>query len=140
MKNFDDVVINKVTSIRHRIARAREEYGSNKADFLANFTKQDAAMLNINRACEQAIDLANHIVKLRGLGVPNEARDSFTLLAKAQIIEENLEEKLHKMIDFRNLLIHEYEDLNIDIVAKVIEKNLDDLLLFADVVLVMDLG
>lgn len=135
MKKFDDVLINKVTSIRLCVARAREDYLFDQKNFKTNFTAQDSALLNVNRACEQAIDLANHIVRLRNLGVPNERRDAFNLLVAAKIIDQDLAQKMSKMIGFCNISIHEYEKLNIDIVIEVIEKKLDDLLLFADVIL-----
>lgn len=135
MENFDDVIINKTESIRKCVARAREEYIADRDSFLKNFSRQDAAILNIQRGCEQAIDLANHIVKLLRLGVPNEARDSFEFLFRKQIISEDLSNKLNKMIGFRNVAIHEYQDLNLNILVSVIEKNLDDLLEFCKVIL-----
>lgn len=135
MRNFDDVLINKVSSIRKCVARAREEYQSGKENFANDFMRQDSSLMNIQRACEQAIDLANHVVKLRKLGVPNEARDSFEFLSRDKIIEPELAEKMAKMIGFRNIVIHEYQKLNIDIVIVVIEKNLDDVLKFAEVIL-----
>ncbi len=135
MKNFDDVLINKIASIRKCIARAREDYAFDKKGFLTNFTQQDSTILNINRACEQAINLANHVVKLRKLGVPNEGRDAFNFLATAKIIDEDLAQKMCKMIGFRNISIHEYEKLNTNIVVVVVEEKLEDLLRFADVIL-----
>jgi uncharacterized protein YutE (UPF0331/DUF86 family) len=135
MRSFDDVLINKITSIRRCVSRAREEYEFDKESFKENFTRQDSAILNVNRACEQAIDLANHIVKLRKLGVPNEARDSFNLLVKAGIIEEKLAQQMSKMIGFRNISIHEYDKINSDVVVEVIKNKLDELLFFADVIL-----
>jgi uncharacterized protein YutE (UPF0331/DUF86 family) len=135
MKKIDDVLINKITSIRKCVARAREDYAFDEKNFATNFTQQDSAILNVNRACEQSIDLANHIVKLYKLGVPNEALDSFNILAKSKIIDEDLAQKMGKMIGFRNISIHEYEKLNIDIVIEVITKKIDDLLLFTDVIL-----
>ena len=47
----DDVLINKAASIERCVARAREEYASDPATFATNLTRQDAAILNIQRAC-----------------------------------------------------------------------------------------
>lgn len=55
---MNDLVINKIQSIQRCIQRAREEYGSDPEGFDTNYTKQDAAILNVVQACEQAIDLA----------------------------------------------------------------------------------
>mgnify|MGYP000901118071 CR=1 FL=1 len=61
---MNDVIINKIQSIQRCIERAREIYNNHKDDFLTNYDIQDAAVLNIIRACELSIDLANHIVKM----------------------------------------------------------------------------
>jgi uncharacterized protein YutE (UPF0331/DUF86 family) len=134
MLEIDDILINKVDSIRRCVKRAREEY--NSADnFKDDFSRQDAAIMNIVRACEQAIDLTNYIIKKRKLGVPNSAKDSFDLLFRDKIIGEYLCEKMKKMIGFRNIVIHDYEKVNIDIVTSVIKNESEDLLVFSDLLL-----
>ena len=46
-----------------------------------------------------------------------------------------LADKLQKMIGFRNMVVHEYQRINIDIVVAVIETGLDDLIEFCDIIL-----
>ena len=139
LMQIDDIILNKVSSIKKCVERAKQEHREACAvgakEFMENFSRQDAAVLNILRACEQAIDLANHIVRLKNLGVPNEARDSFDFLVKAEVISEMLAKKLKEMIGFRNIAVHEYESVNIAIVQAVILKDIDDLLEFCAVVL-----
>ena len=53
----DDVIINKAATIERCVARAREEYAKNSATFAADHTRQDDAILNIQRACEAALDM-----------------------------------------------------------------------------------
>ena len=77
---MNDIVVNKIQSIQRCIARARAEYGADPAGFAENFTRQDAAVLNVLRACEQSIDLANHLIKTYKMGIPTASADSFTLL------------------------------------------------------------
>jgi uncharacterized protein YutE (UPF0331/DUF86 family) len=128
---IDDIVINKIQSIQRCIQRAREEY--HKADDFANdFSRQDAAILNITRACEQAIDLANHILKQYKLGIPNSSSDSFALLASQSIINNVLFEKLRRIIGFRNIAVHQYQALQLQIIQSIITTGLDDLLVFTD--------
>lgn len=45
----DDVLINKSATVERRVARAREEYVHDPANFVTNFTRQDAAILNVQR-------------------------------------------------------------------------------------------
>ncbi|MGY2313033.1 type VII toxin-antitoxin system HepT family RNase toxin, partial [Pseudomonas gingeri] len=45
----DDVLINKAASIERCVARARQEYDKDPTSFTTDFTRQDAAILNIQR-------------------------------------------------------------------------------------------
>jgi uncharacterized protein YutE (UPF0331/DUF86 family)/predicted nucleotidyltransferase len=123
-------VLGKIASIERSATRAREEFTSAGANFARDFTYQDAAVLNVLRTCETAIDLANVIVRDRNLGVPQSSRDSFRLLADAAIISSELSERLQKMIGFRNVAVHQYQTLDMRIAAAVIERDLDDALAF----------
>lgn len=66
----DDVLVNKATTIERCVARAREEYYADPASFATNFTRQDAAVLNVQRACEAALDIGQHLIRRERLGVP----------------------------------------------------------------------
>jgi uncharacterized protein YutE (UPF0331/DUF86 family) len=126
----DNVIVAKADIIERCIKRAREELAAS-ANFDTDYTRQDAAILNIERACEAAIDISNRIVRLRGLGVPASTRDSFDRLVRAAVIDQALADKLMRMVGFRNLAVHQYQTLDLAIVRAVIEKNLDDLLAFS---------
>ncbi len=104
------------------------------SDFKTNYLLQDAAVLNIIPACETALNLANMLIRKRRLGIPSESRESFRILTREQLLERSLAARLQKMVGFRNLAVHRYQDLNLDIVEAVIRTNLDDLLVFAKAV------
>lgn len=124
----DDVLINKAATIERCVARAREEYFSDPATFATNLTRQDAAILNIQRACEAALDMGQHLIRRDRLGVPQSARDVFTLLAQAGRIEKPLAEGLQRMVGFRNIAVHDYQTLQLPITVAIIEKHLDEFL------------
>jgi uncharacterized protein YutE (UPF0331/DUF86 family) len=124
---MDEVVLNKCESIKRCIRRIEEDYDG---EFENNYTKQDAVILNIQRAIQQAIDLGAYIVKKYKFGLPKSSREIFEILEKEKIIDKNLSEKLQKMVGFRNLAIHEYTNLNIEIVKYIIEERIFDLIDF----------
>ena len=129
---MNDVILNKIQSIQRCIRRAREEYRAAGTHFPEDHTRQDAAILNVTRACEQAIDLANHVVKTAKLGIPTDSAESFDLLVQAQIITRHLAGKLRKMVGFRNTVIHQDQTVEVNIVGSVIERSLDDLVAFTE--------
>lgn len=59
----DDVLINKAATIERCVARVREEYAKDPVTFSIDFTRQDAAILNIQRACEAALDMGQHVIR-----------------------------------------------------------------------------
>jgi uncharacterized protein YutE (UPF0331/DUF86 family) len=132
---MNDVVIQKIDSIHRCIKRAREEYTAAGDHFANDYTRQDAAVLNLMRACEQSIDLANYLVKKEKLGVPSDSADSFDLLEKGGILPPDLSSRLRKMIGFRNTVVHEYQSINIRIVETIITEGLADIIWFTETVL-----
>ena len=60
-----DVLLNKVAIIK----RCLEKFTAAE-DFKSNITRQDSVMLNIQRACEACIDIANFLIKQNNLAIP----------------------------------------------------------------------
>lgn len=129
---MNEVLAQKITSLQRCVARARQARADAGADFRTSDNLQDAAVLNVIRACDTAIDLANMLIRRRRLGIPGESRESFAILSREQAIPADLGERLQKMVGFRNIAVHQYRDLDIDIVEMVIGRHLDDLLEFAE--------
>lgn len=122
----DDVVLNKAASIERAVKRAIEEFQKDPASFATDFTRQDAAVLNIQRACEAALDIGQHLIRKHKLGVPQSSRDVFSLLAAANFIPADLAEQLKKMVGFRNIAVHEYQRLQLPITEHIIQHRLGD--------------
>ncbi len=131
---MNDILINKIQSIQRSIRRAREEYSAGPNTFVTNYTRQDAAILNILRACDSTIDLANHLVRIHKLGIPVSSADSFRLLSAEGLITPLLATQMKKLIGFWNFAVHQYTKIDLEVVASVITKDLDRLLEFTDIV------
>ena len=122
---MNDLFINKVATINRCIERIHQEF-DNEADFKANYTKQDSVILNLQRACEASIDMANMVIRGKKLGVPQSSRDSFSLLERDNIIDQGVAKSMQSMVGLRNIAVHDYQALNLDIVIHVITHHLDD--------------
>jgi uncharacterized protein YutE (UPF0331/DUF86 family) len=129
---MNDVVINKVQTLQRCVLRAREEVAAAGGDFASDATRQDASVMNVVRACEATIDLANHLIRRRRLGVPNSSGEAFRLLAQAGVLDPVLAERMLQMTGYRNVAVHAYQKLDLQITLWVISSGLDDLLRAAD--------
>lgn len=129
--SFDDVLLNKASVIERTLARIDEEYRGHESEIDDDFRRQDAIVLNLQRACQAAIDGAMRIVRLRGLGLPQESRAAFTLLESVGLIDAAMATRLRAMVGFRNIAVHDYEALSLPILKSVLDERLDDLRAFA---------
>jgi len=122
---MNDVILNKTSTIERCVNRIHEVYAGDPEN-LKDITKQDSIILNIQRACEASIDLAMHIVSESKLGVPKASREGFKLLLEAGLIEESLAKTLMNMVGFRNIAVHDYQALELEILQAILEKHIYD--------------
>ena len=55
---MDDVLLNKAAILERRILRVREEYGGYERNLTGDRRRQDSIVLNLQCACEAAINMA----------------------------------------------------------------------------------
>ena len=134
----DDIVLNKASVIERCLQRVKDEYEGDPANLRDDITRQDAIILNLQRACQAAIDLAMHLVREHGLGLPQESREAFALLEDAGHLDAELSDRLQRMVGFRNVAVHDYQDLNLDIVQSIVEEHLSDFTDFTEQVVKTD--
>jgi uncharacterized protein YutE (UPF0331/DUF86 family) len=130
MPQLDPILLAKAAIVERCVHRAQSALAQSSA-FQTDLDAQDIAVLNIIRACEASIDIGLRLVRLFKLGLPSSSGDSFVLLAQNSLLELGLSTRLRKMVGFRNIAVHDYTTLNIDIVEAVVTETLSDLLLFA---------
>ena len=128
----DDVVLNKAATIERCVRRVREEHAGDDANLTSNQTRQDAVILNLLRACEASIDAAMHVVRTRRLGIPQETREAFDLLEHAGLIDADLAQRMKRMVGFRNVAVHDYRKLDLEIVRRIVTEHLENFLRFSE--------
>jgi len=115
----------KAAVIERSLRRVLEIYQGNPS--LTDLMHLDALTLNVERACQAAIDLAMHVVAAEHLGMPHSQADAFRLLADADALERTLSERMIGMCGFRNVLVHQYQELEVDILHQVATERWQDL-------------
>jgi len=124
---MNEIVLNKAEIIEQACNRAVSTYAAHRTDLEANLDAQDVIVLNLQRACEAAIDLAMHLVRLNQLGLPKESREAYSLLQAAEIIDSRQSDRLQKMVAFRNIAVQDYRTIDWNIVRSILEHDIADL-------------
>ena len=121
-----DIVLAKIASIRRHLERIQEATHG-KPESLDTLDVQDIFVLNLQRAVQAAIDLAAHIMADEKLGLPDSLKENFVFLEKTQIIQSSLCKRLQAMVGFRNIAVHDYERLDVNILKALLQEHLVDL-------------
>jgi uncharacterized protein YutE (UPF0331/DUF86 family) len=122
----DDVILGKSEIIERSLARVRETYARDPAALEKDYGCQDIVILNIERSCQAAIDLAMRWTRIEALGLPKDSRDAFAILAAAGHISADLAESLKRMVGFRNIAVHDYREIDFAIVKALIDRDFPD--------------
>jgi len=108
---MDEVLLGKAGIIERCLKRIEEEYVGHEDELTTNLTRQDALVLNLQRACEASIDAAMHLVRIHRLGIPTESRQAFEMLVTSGKLDADLGRKLVAMVGFRNVVVHNSRNL-----------------------------
>ncbi len=122
----DDVVLNKAAIIERCLMRIREVHADDDDNLFGNPTRQDSILLNLQRACEASINLAMHLVRKNGLGLPQESREAFDLLETSGALPPEVAGRMRAMVGFRNVAVHRYQELDLKIVRSILRERLGD--------------
>ncbi len=77
--------------------------------------------------------MGNHIIADLELGVVDRSRDIPEIFAKQRWIDEAMKDTWIRMIGFRNILVHDYLEVDRRIVYETLQHRLDDLKQIRDV-------
>lgn len=81
-------------------------------------------------AIEACLDIANHIISYEGYREPRSNKDCFEILMEQGILEVELTQRLKKMAQFRNVIVHDYIGVQPEIVYAVLTKHVKDIATF----------
>jgi uncharacterized protein YutE (UPF0331/DUF86 family) len=129
---FNKVLLHKAKVIERCVQRAKQEYDNAQGQFLHDFTRQDAAILNLQRACEAALDMAQHVLSTQAWGMGETSKDLFYKLREHGAIDATLCTTLAKMVGFRNIAVHDDEEIDMAKVESIILRDSADLLTFSE--------
>jgi len=120
------IITAKMANIKKNLGRLKEKQGLTNEEFRANQDVQDIVLLNLQAAIQGCIDIASHVISDNDWGVPGSLAGLFDILAEKKVISEETKKVMRKMAGFRNLIVHEYAELDLDKVYSVFTDRLSD--------------
>lgn len=128
-----DVIDAKLRELARRLRRVEAKQPASVKLLAADEDLQDILTRNLELAIQTCIDIAFHLCGVHAV-VPTTAADAFAQLAKRDLIERSLAQRLQRAVGFRNVLAHEYTEVDWKIVMRVVRTDTRDLAAFGKAV------
>jgi uncharacterized protein YutE (UPF0331/DUF86 family) len=130
-----EVIEQKIESLRRCVERVRQKCPAT-ADALANDPDaQDILSLNLTRAVQLCVDIGAHLIAARDNLAPNTMGQTFDVLAVLKVISPELAQRMKKAVGFRNIAVHNYEDVDWQIVHAIATRHINEFGEFAKAVI-----
>lgn len=130
-----DLLLRKVADLERYVEQLAMYRDVGIEAYAANWQMQRIVERTLHLAIETCMDIAEHIVADRRLGIPETGAASFELLTEASVLPEDLGASLVKMVGFRNILVHDYARIDHARVLAIVRTDVADLQRLRDVVL-----
>jgi uncharacterized protein YutE (UPF0331/DUF86 family) len=102
-----------------------------KEELLKDPYLQDIVERNLEVSAQAVIDIANRIISIEGLEKPRDYYEAIIRLGESGILSKEFSQQLAPIAGFRNILVHDYMDINWDEVYNNLLQ-LDDIFKFMD--------
>jgi len=117
----------KIHEINDSLSILQNYVTKGKDVFLASSESVLAARYVFIVMIEASSNIANHLCARQLKTSPGSYAESFILLGKKGIIDNDLSLRLSKMVGFRNLLVHGYGKVDDEIMFDIMCNNLEDI-------------
>jgi len=121
------VIENKISAAKKYLKILERYKKYSRKEIEDNLDVKGAVERYLYLAVQAAIDLAEAAVAYKNFRKPTTMVEVFYILEEEKIISKDLTEKMTKMVGFRNVVAHDYEKINYDIVYDVLQKKLKDI-------------
>ena len=126
-----ELISHKLDSLQRCIHRIETRCPKNAKDLALEVDAQDIVALNLTRAIQLCVDIGAHLVAERALGSPDSMGKTFDLLVADKMLEQDLGQSLKRAVGLRNIVIHNYQTIDWEIVHAAATQHLDDFTKFA---------
>ena len=124
---MDNIIIaKKIDSIIRCLNRIHQRLPATESDFIKDYDAQDVVVLNLTRAIQMNVDIATHILANTAQAVPTTMAEAFTNLEHLKIITPNIADKMRRSIGYRNIAVHNYDEIDLAITYKIARHHLED--------------
>jgi uncharacterized protein YutE (UPF0331/DUF86 family) len=129
------VIEAKLERLRRCVQRIEQKRPSTAEALVTDYDLQDILSVNLERAVQLCVDIAAHIIADKEVSAPTTMAAAFEALHTLHILSSDLANSMKKAVGFRNIVVHNYQEIDWKIVFNICHHKLDDFRAFAQAIM-----
>jgi len=130
-----NIILSKTSKVDHHLQRIKKKIAVSQDEFLGDLDLQEIILFNLQMAIQNCVDLSAHIISDEELGIAGSTGEMFYLLQENGYLSPELTEKMVAAAGFRNIIAHEYGNLDLKQVYQIANQDINDVELFIKAIL-----
>lgn len=128
------LVLRKLASLDEYRRQVAEFSATTVAEYRQDWKTQRIVERTLQMMIELCVDVAGHIISDNGLRTPETYADTFRVLGESGILTVEQTAVMEKMAKFRNIVVHQYEAVDSEIVVLILQRHLSDFEVFTETI------
>jgi len=129
------LLLRKLAELEEYLKQIRDYANITIEQYSSDWRIQRIVERTLQIMIETCVDIAGHIISDRGYRIPNSYAETFRILYENNKLGKDLFETMEKMAKFRNIVVHNYDEVNSAIVVNILRRHLDDFLTYKNAIL-----
>ena len=129
------MIVRKLSDLDVYLNQIREFSDISLEAYLSDWKTRRVVERTLQIMIEACLDIAGHLISDRRLRTPTGYADAFKVLNENGVIDDAMLGVMEKMAKFRNIVVHQYEDVDAAIVLLILKNHLPAFSAFRDAVL-----
>ncbi|MBD3407550.1 MAG: DUF86 domain-containing protein [Candidatus Lokiarchaeota archaeon] len=120
----DTTLKSKFLMLQEALRKLSIIHKKSKKEFLEDFLISDTAIRNLQVSIESISDIGNYLLKRNSDTIPQTRVEIFQLLCRHGYLPNEMEDVLIEMARFRNLIVHRYDSIKLEMVYSILQEQL----------------
>ena len=121
-----NLILRKIAALDEYLKQIKEYTDLSLKVYESDWKAQRIVERTLQMMIETCMDISGHIISDEKLRGPETYADMFRILIEKKILNESQLVAFDKMAKFRNIIVHNYEKIDPEIVIGILKKNLND--------------
>jgi uncharacterized protein YutE (UPF0331/DUF86 family) len=122
----ETLILRKLSELEEYFGQITEYKASTVEDYKNDWKLQRIIDRTLQMMIETCVDIAGHIISDNNYRIPDSYADAFKVLSENKIIQPGLCRTMMQISKFRNIIVHQYDRVDAEIVVGILHKRLDD--------------